>query len=193
MIAPEIVDEIRRLLAEGRLSQRKIARRTGVSRNTVGAIATGRRRDRKRRHPGRLEADDAPPAGPPQRCPGCGGMVWMPCRLCRTRARMSPRQPTPVPRWLRPVDQPLGLDLKGEYRARYQQVRARRAEAERALLQPAWQEEHDLEEEPDFDEVDFEHPVGDVGDTFDLADCFDESDYEQTDDWEDLRTVAPPE
>ena len=39
MIATTVVDEVRRLLREGRLSQRSIALRIGVSRGTVNAIA----------------------------------------------------------------------------------------------------------------------------------------------------------
>ena len=45
MIAPGIVAEIRRLLAEEKLSQRKIGRLVGVSRGTVAAIASGTRPD----------------------------------------------------------------------------------------------------------------------------------------------------
>lgn len=83
MIAQTLVDDVRRLLGEGRLSQRKIAARTGVSRGTVGAIAAGRRPDYAAR---RLEQFDSP-SGPPVRCPGCGGRVRMPCLLCRLRGR----------------------------------------------------------------------------------------------------------
>ncbi len=43
MITATVVDEIRRMLREGRLSQRKIAVRIGVSRGTVNAIALGKR------------------------------------------------------------------------------------------------------------------------------------------------------
>lgn len=86
MIAPSVVAEVRRLLAEGRLSQRTIARRTGVSRGTVGAIATGRRPDydARRRAAG---SDYTPPAGKPVRCPGCGALVQMPCLACQLRQR----------------------------------------------------------------------------------------------------------
>ena len=43
MIGEDTVAEIRRLLADGSLSQRKIAGLTHVSRGTVSAIASGRR------------------------------------------------------------------------------------------------------------------------------------------------------
>lgn len=130
MLAPSMVAEIRRLLAEDKLSQRKIARLSGVSRGTVGAIASGKRPDY-----GPRPSDDEPdrPSGPPQRCATCGGMVYMPCRLCALRERpaatgkslrMDPRP-----------DLPLELELRPEHRRRYEQVRAWREEAERLELE----------------------------------------------------------
>lgn len=85
MIAPGVVDEIHRLLAEGRLSQRKIARAVGVSRGTVGAIARGQRPERRPR--ARQRADEVvAPRGPVRRCPECGGLVYTPCLACQVRA-----------------------------------------------------------------------------------------------------------
>jgi hypothetical protein len=120
MISESLVSEVKRLVAEGRLSQRKIARLTGVSRGTVGAIAAGRRCD----HPRPPSPDDEidEPPGPPERCPGCGAIVYPPCRLCRLRSLLAagriPRRPE------RPLG-PLGLELHDEHRKRYEQVRAR--------------------------------------------------------------------
>jgi len=85
MIANAVEREIRSLLAEGALSQRKIALQLGVSRGTVNAIARGKRPDYTTRRP-RPADRCTPPKGLPQRCPGCGGMVRMPCVLCRVRA-----------------------------------------------------------------------------------------------------------
>jgi hypothetical protein len=91
MIADNVVQQIRQLLAQGELSQRKIARVVGVSRGTVSAIALGRRPDYPsggapyRRDPAQAETLLWGP-GPMQRCPGCGGMVYMPCLACRIRA-----------------------------------------------------------------------------------------------------------
>ena len=85
MITPAIVEEIGRLLGEERLSRRKIAVRTGVSRGTVNAIALGKRPDYAPRK-GQWADDFVPPGGLPLRCPGCGGMVQMPCLACRVRA-----------------------------------------------------------------------------------------------------------
>lgn len=83
MISQGVVDQILRLLAEGRLSQRKISRALGVSRGTIGAIAKGHR-PRPRTTDERW-GDTYRPLGPPTRCPGCGGLVYMPCLLCRVR------------------------------------------------------------------------------------------------------------
>ncbi len=83
MLDPSVVEEVRRLLAEGKLSQRKIAKHIGISRATVGAIASGKRPDYKPRPPS--DDDLFRPTGPPRRCPGCGGMVHLPCRLCHVR------------------------------------------------------------------------------------------------------------
>jgi len=83
MVSQGVVDQILRLLAEGQLSQRKIALSVGVSRGTIGAIAKGHR-PRIRTTEERF-ADPNRPLGPPRRCPGCGGLVYMPCLLCRVR------------------------------------------------------------------------------------------------------------
>ncbi len=88
MISTAVIDEIQRLLGEGRLSQRKIARQIGVSRGTVNAIAMGKRIDSARRE-GVSGDGFVPPRGRAKRCPGCGGMVKMPCLLCFIR-----KQPT---------------------------------------------------------------------------------------------------
>lgn len=85
MIATTLADEIRELLDSAELSQRKIARRVGVSRGTVNAIALGKRPDYSVRRVGPSD-DFIPPSGPPRRCPGCGGMVRMPCLGCHVRA-----------------------------------------------------------------------------------------------------------
>lgn len=78
----EQVLEVKRLLDEGRLSQRSIARVTGVGRSSVNAIANGER-----------GLFGAPPveglvvrSSIAQRCPGCGGRVFMPCVYCEAVA-----------------------------------------------------------------------------------------------------------
>jgi hypothetical protein len=84
MLAISVVEEIQRLLDEGKLSQRKIAARLGVGRGTVGAIASG-----QRGLYGRETDPDGPhplvPQAPPERCPQCGFLVYTPCMICSTR------------------------------------------------------------------------------------------------------------
>jgi transcriptional regulator with XRE-family HTH domain len=81
MISLQQVMAIRQLFAQG-ISQRKIARETGISRGTISAIVNGRRPD----YPDRIE--ELPRAsGPPARCPECGGLVYLPCRLCFVRSQ----------------------------------------------------------------------------------------------------------
>lgn len=88
MISQEQIDEIRRLLAGGTLSQRQISVLTGVSRGTIGSVASGKRIDRRPR-----PNDDWDVAeGPIVRCPGCGGRVHSPCRLCRIRELKTAEQ-----------------------------------------------------------------------------------------------------
>ena len=84
MISPEAESLVRKLLVEG-LSQRAIARRTGLSRGTVGSIANGKRRPALRTGDGSFEYT----AGDPEtvaRCGECGARVVMPCLACFCRA-----------------------------------------------------------------------------------------------------------
>ena len=86
------VKEAERLLAEGKLSQRKIASAVGISRATVSAIASGRRPDYEARQLARAAENEL--WGPIVRCPECGGMVYSPCRLCRARKAKKLEQET---------------------------------------------------------------------------------------------------
>ena len=83
MISPATVVQIRELLAQGALSHRRIAKLTGVSRATIGAIASGKRPDYESRP--RPEADAYLPIGPAARCPMCGSNVLQPCLACFVR------------------------------------------------------------------------------------------------------------
>ena len=84
MLSLALVDEIDRLLQDGRLSQREIAARLRVGRGTVNAIANGRRGLYGK---GPVAADPTPSIHglPPERCPRCGFKVYLPCLVCRTR------------------------------------------------------------------------------------------------------------
>jgi transcriptional regulator with XRE-family HTH domain len=93
MIAPERVREVKRLLQEGQLTQREIAKLTGVSRASVGNIASGRRPDYDAIR--RSEADQAEFAGPPECCELCDALVLL-CLLCELRKWLAEEgaQPT---------------------------------------------------------------------------------------------------
>jgi hypothetical protein len=101
MVPAEIVATIRRLLAAGELSQRAIARHVAVSRGVVAAVAAGKEMACYRRH-SRTDRSSSTETGAPRRCPGCGGLAYFPCRLCRVRAwmqrRASPSARCPTPR-----------------------------------------------------------------------------------------------
>ncbi len=91
MLSLVTVQEIRRLLDEGELSQRKIAAKLEVSRGTINAIASGQRGLH-----GKVPQRETPLlccyATPPVRCCGCGGRVYSPCLLCRARKYKARRQ-----------------------------------------------------------------------------------------------------
>ena len=88
MLSIPIIEEIDRLLHEGQLTQRSIAGRLGVSRGTVNAIARGRRALFGRNYHDDGASNKPPPRhdGPPARCSLCGYFVYMPCRICQSRA-----------------------------------------------------------------------------------------------------------
>ena len=136
MLAFAIVKEIRRLLAEGNLSQRKIAQKLGVSRNSVSQIFHGKQRCVQSR--ATLSFAPLEPTGPAQRCGTCGGMVYMPCWLCHIRtlsAQERSRSAADAVELLKPgVDWPLpevecdppddlALRLEEAERVRYEEIR----------------------------------------------------------------------
>ena len=89
MISPMKLEKIRRLLAKGRLSRTRIAHLTRVSRATIRRIALEKRRQMSPLSPVDNETNEADTL---KRCPGCGGIVRFPCRLCRVRGRIERRQ-----------------------------------------------------------------------------------------------------
>jgi hypothetical protein len=90
MLTTPLVNEIVRLLREGELSQRQIAVRLGVSRGTIGAIASGRRGLYGREQ---LQIySPLAPTSPPTRCPRCGYRVYLPCLVCRIRDHKQRQQ-----------------------------------------------------------------------------------------------------
>ncbi len=127
MLSSATFQHIQELLDRGELSRRAIARRLGVSRNTVGAIARGERPDYDALRRMRERREVPAPAGPPRRCPTCGAMVYPPCVACRVRAELRM-----VARCVRPglSADDTALALRPHHRARYEQVRERRLAAE---------------------------------------------------------------
>ena len=102
MLSLSVVQEIDRLLREGQLSQRSIARKLGVSRGIIAAIAKGKRGLHGRET--QVEPDQLARSESPQRCLGCGGLVYVPCVLCHVTAYLSMLQKwrTRPGRWERP-------------------------------------------------------------------------------------------
>jgi hypothetical protein len=92
MIAPVLVAKIKCLLEKGVFSQRKISTTLGVSRGTVSNIASGNRPDYEALRRQREQEDNLMPTGPVVRCSGCGGMVHIPCQLCRIRQISTDRR-----------------------------------------------------------------------------------------------------
>ncbi len=126
MLAPKTVDEVHRLLSEGKLSQRAIARRLGISRGTVCAMATGRRGNCESLARANGGGNSSKPADPSERCPGCGAMVYMPCRLCRARAAVAKRSARPLRPVLARLDASLEPELKDGHRKRYEEIYLRK-------------------------------------------------------------------
>ena len=112
MIAPEIIDRVKRLLATNKHSQREIAKMTGVSRGTIGLIVSGKRLDIK------PVKKRGPYEGTIGRCPTCGAMVSLPCRVCEFHAKGN----TVNELELDPENEPVGIELVGEERKRYDEV-----------------------------------------------------------------------
>lgn len=133
MLTQEKIDEVKRLLAEGK-HYRPIHRLTGVSRFTIGQIAHGRYKYRRPLNVGTESIRFAD--GPKKHCPVCGHKVAMPCRICRDRkARAAGQRLTfqladkDFRTELKPAD--LELHLPPEIMARVAEVRERkRAEGE---------------------------------------------------------------
>jgi hypothetical protein len=83
MIDGHMIRTIRALLAQNCLSKRAIAEVCQVSRTVVDAVARGERMPSESRD---ATPDTLVEVGVPRRCPGCGGMTYMPCRACSVRA-----------------------------------------------------------------------------------------------------------
>lgn len=85
MIKKTQIDEILRLLNEGKISQRKIALRIGVSRTAVKAVFLKTVHKSSVCEEKRKRDMIIHPSGKPIRCPHCGSLVKMPCLACQLK------------------------------------------------------------------------------------------------------------
>jgi len=97
MLKRHEVEWVKRLAEQG-LSRRKIAQKTGFARDTVRKILDGRRPDYDALRRERLAEQGGPLeeplfSGPIERCPTCGGRVYMPCVACKVRASAAQAVP----------------------------------------------------------------------------------------------------
>ena len=135
MIAEAKIREAELMLARGKMSQREIAKRTGLSRGTISSIAGGTRKIQVKTVDPNMPPE--PEDGPPVRCPGCGAMVQMPCVLCHLKKLASDNNPIMQhsniagisPAMTNTQHSPnstirLGINLTGDELKRYQEVRA---------------------------------------------------------------------
>ncbi len=129
MLPIERIDEVMQLLAAGGLSQRQIAKRTGVSRVVIHRLATGKRKPRP--EPENTDWGADRPTRPFERCSICGGLVQFPCLACIVKRLVGKNV-------IRDEKmEPLGLELEGDHYKRYLEVRS-------------WRERQD---NPDFSEL----------------------------------------
>jgi hypothetical protein len=131
MLAQYMVDRVRKLLAEKKLSRRTVSKRTGASRGSIANIAGEIRRDGFSPPDEREQSDDSPiPLAPPEHCPTCGKLVYPPCRACKLKKHLQ-RHPemTIRPQPYETLSE-IRLELKPAERDRYEMVRAWRREDE---------------------------------------------------------------
>jgi hypothetical protein len=124
MLTPWQVENVRRLLSEGR-SQREIRRVTGIARGTIAAIAHGRRPDYEAIRRAKREETRTRPLGRPERCPVCGHIVCPPCRVCHARRCKRISHQGTGPQSGPSFGGPLVLELTPEDQVRYEEVQAR--------------------------------------------------------------------
>ncbi len=118
MLDPDLVREVKRLLAEGKLTQRAIVRRLPISRGSVGNIATGKRPD----------YESLRLAKQTQEAEWKSTGVKVRCRCCHLRRGLKLAG---VEMFRRPDGAfELKLELQPEDLERYEKVHARKAAAE---------------------------------------------------------------
>ena len=153
MISPALAEKVRSLLVDDKMSQRQVARLTGVSRATVKAIASGEWFERYRARHG---CDNTTPTL--ARCPECGAMVEMPCRACEVRRLKKAGRIRPL---AATEDGPPRVELRGPEYARYLEVRAAALARGEPDADPAWSPDSDSHDTYFDDEsfIDLESPT----------------------------------
>jgi len=140
MLRIDQVATVRRLLAAHH-SQRAVHRLTGIARGSIARIAAGCRCDRFQ--PTGPEASTFPfaPSGPVARCAACGHRVQSPCLICRARrwSRLAAARSCDLAATEAAAGPLLGSELRGEHRARYEAIRARRQRRSRRASQTSGQ------------------------------------------------------
>jgi transcriptional regulator with XRE-family HTH domain len=124
MLDDVTVQAILTLLRTTTLSQRAIATKVGVNRETVHRIAAGKRFDAAE-HRRALAAERPRRVSRAVRCLGCGGLIELvPCQLCRLRRTLRRRRFLEAEvRFHGKDSRLLGVDLKHVHLRRYLALR----------------------------------------------------------------------
>lgn len=130
MIDLALAEKVRSLLTRQKLSHRKVAKLTGVSRRTIADIASGEWFERYARQ--KAKRQGRPASG---RCPNCGALVQLPCRACQVKRLKAEGALPPLDV---PEDGPPRLELEGALLARYLEVRAAALQRGEPNPDPDW-------------------------------------------------------
>lgn len=130
MIDLALAEKVCSLLTHEKLSHRKVAKLTGVSRRTIADIASGEWFDRYARRNAKRQGQ--PALG---RCPNCGALVRLPCRACEVKRLKAAGSLPPLDV---AEDGPPRLELEGAVLARYLEVRAAALQRGEPNPDPDW-------------------------------------------------------
>jgi len=146
MLSDAIVEQVGAML--GWQSDREIALACHIARDSVARIRAGKWRGK--RTPSKPPERD--PEAPYERCNVCGHRVQMPCLVCPAIAAREELIRT-LGQWHRKIRagdvEPLGLELRPDDQARYEQVR--RTAPELPKNEPPCLEHDDPPDNPEFD------------------------------------------
>ena len=89
MLSNHLIRSVQKLLDTTDLSYANIARRTGVSHDSVAKIQSGKIQEKSERPEDREEMTIRSPGLKVERCLECGCVVYVPCVACSVRALMD--------------------------------------------------------------------------------------------------------